>query len=46
MKTAFETLGERDANQVVASGTSCSEQIEDLGGKIISHPIELIDPDT
>ena len=38
-------LREADANEVVASGTSCTDQIEDLLGDRPQHAVELIAPD-
>ena len=33
-----------DADRIVASGTSCLEQLEDLLDRPVDHPIELVDP--
>jgi iron-sulfur cluster protein len=38
-------LREADADHVVASGTSCTEQIGDLLGEEPTHPVELLAPD-
>ena len=39
-----EQLEEADADHVLASGTSCTEQIDDLLGDEPLHPVELIAP--
>jgi len=40
-----DDLGEVDGEQLVASGTSCQEQLEALYEREVPHPIELIAPD-
>ena len=37
--------GDGERRQVVASGTSCLEQLSDLLDRPATHPIELIAPD-
>jgi Fe-S oxidoreductase len=37
-------LREMDADYVVASGTSCTDQIEDLLESDALHPVELLAP--
>jgi iron-sulfur cluster protein len=39
-----DQLREADADQVVASGTSCTDQIGDLLAEEVHHPVELIAP--
>jgi Fe-S oxidoreductase len=43
-ETLGDQLREADAVHVVASGTSCTDQIDDLLGDEPRHPIELIAP--
>lgn len=46
-KSLAEDLAEKDLNDrlLVASGTSCREQLRDLFGEAPSHPVELLVPD-
>jgi iron-sulfur cluster protein len=41
-----EQLDEADADHVLASGTSCTDQIGDLLGDEPLHPVELVAPET
>lgn len=43
-ETLAGQLRDADADHVVASGTSCTDQIGDLLGIEPPHPIELLDP--
>jgi Fe-S oxidoreductase len=40
-----EEFGDVDDRTLVASGTSCSEQLSALFGRPVTHPVELVAPD-
>ncbi|GGL38895.1 hypothetical protein GCM10009037_23230 [Halarchaeum grantii] len=40
----YEQFADEDDRTLVASGTSCTEQMGDLFGRDVTHPVELLDP--
>ncbi|GAA0312974.1 LUD domain-containing protein [Halarchaeum salinum] len=41
----YEQFADEEERTLVASGTSCTEQMSDLFARNVTHPVELLDPE-